>query len=153
MIKMMGAGGCNVIKFYDDFTVNTPSKSYKVPAVIILNKFVKVKTKNRGEVFNKYLIFLRDDKTCQYCGTECVPSTISLDHVHPRSLGGVTSWENLVTCCLQCNAQKGSRTCEEIGMYPRTKPKKYSDFQIRKLILLDRDVIHPEWEEYFTHMI
>jgi 5-methylcytosine-specific restriction endonuclease McrA len=67
-------------------------------------------------------VALRDNFTCQYCGTAPGRSLLTLDHIIPRSRGGVTSWENVVTACRPCNMRKGNRTPEEAGMALRKKP-------------------------------
>jgi 5-methylcytosine-specific restriction endonuclease McrA len=41
---------------------------------------------------------------CAYCGK---PAT-TLDHVRPRSKGGETTRQNLISCCASCNSRKGS---------------------------------------------
>ena len=41
-------------------------------------------------------MFLRDRFTCQYCGSR---DDLTFDHVMPRSRGGRTTWENVVTAC------------------------------------------------------
>ena len=41
---------------------------------------------------------------------------LSIDHVQPRSRGGLTTWENLVFACLACNVKKGGRTPQEAKM-------------------------------------
>jgi hypothetical protein len=43
------------------------------------------------------------DGNCLYCGR---PSE-SIDHVHPRSRGGLSVTENCVPACLACNGRKG----------------------------------------------
>lgn len=65
---------------------------------------------------NRRNIFVRDGSVCQYCGKRCPTSELSLDHVLPRSQGGQSSWENLVCCCVACNARKGGRTPSEARM-------------------------------------
>lgn len=40
----------------------------------------------------------------------------TLDHVYPRSLGGATDEDNLVTCCWSCNYGKSNYTLEQIGL-------------------------------------
>ncbi len=65
---------------------------------------------------NRRNIFARDRNRCQYCGRRFPMSELSLDHVRPRSQGGQSSWENLVCCCVRCNARKGGRTPEQAKM-------------------------------------
>lgn len=74
--------------------------------------------------FNRRNIYARDGSRCQYCGKKFATTDLSLDHVVPRSLGGVTSWENIVCACLKCNIKKGGRTPEMAGMQLITPPKK-----------------------------
>ena len=58
-------------------------------------------------------LFDRDGWTCQYCGERVSPDNATLDHRLPVSKGGPDSPENLVTCCLLCNAIKSGKTYEE----------------------------------------
>jgi 5-methylcytosine-specific restriction endonuclease McrA len=46
-----------------------------------------------------------------------------MDHVVPRSRGGRSSWDNVVTSCAPCNLRKGDRLPGEIGMHPRSRPR------------------------------
>ena len=46
-----------------------------------------------------------------------------MDHVVPRSRGGRSSWDNVVTSCAPCNLRKGNRLPSEIDMHPRTNPR------------------------------
>lgn len=66
--------------------------------------------------FSKKLLFSRDHYTCTYCGLKCLPEQLTIDHVLPRSLGGVTSFNNCVAACLQCNSSKRDRTPEIADM-------------------------------------
>ncbi|HTY83813.1 MAG TPA: HNH endonuclease, partial [Silvibacterium sp.] len=59
-------------------------------------------------------ILLRDRNTCQYCGITLHSSDLTLDHVHPRSRGGLSTWENLVACCHSCNRRKGNQLLHEL---------------------------------------
>lgn len=55
----------------------------------------------------------RDKWTCRYCGEAVTPTTATLDHIVPRSRGGLNTPENLTTACLTCNSIKSGRTYEE----------------------------------------
>jgi 5-methylcytosine-specific restriction endonuclease McrA len=74
--------------------------------------------------FNRRNIFLRDENRCQYCGQRFSTQQLSLDHVVPRSRGGLTNWENIVCACLRCNVRKGGRTPHEAGMRLVRRPVK-----------------------------
>ncbi|MEX0886303.1 MAG: HNH endonuclease [Phycisphaeraceae bacterium] len=105
--------------------VHTVRIQLAVPKVIRLLGYDRLP---RQEVkLNRRNIFARDRSTCQYCGGRYPTSELSLDHVHPRSQGGVSSWTNLVCACTRCNARKGGRTPEQARMKlvrPVVKPRR-----------------------------
>ena len=65
---------------------------------------------------NRRNIYARDGNLCQYCGHKFPTSELTLDHVLPRSQGGISSWENLVCACVACNSRKGGRTPTQAHM-------------------------------------
>jgi 5-methylcytosine-specific restriction endonuclease McrA len=75
-------------------------------------------------------ILLRDEESCQYCGKRS--RDLTLDHVMPRSRGGLSTWENLVACCRACNGRKGNRLLKEANMrlirQPRALEQEYAGF-------------------------
>jgi len=73
---------------------------------------------------NRRNLFARDRNTCQYCGRHFPTADLSLDHVKPRTQGGMDSWENLVCACIKCNAKKGGRTPDEARMKLIKKPER-----------------------------
>jgi 5-methylcytosine-specific restriction endonuclease McrA len=83
-------------------TIGNPERLWKVPPV------------NRREVLR------RDSHLCQYCGSR---HRLTLDHVTPRSKGGLHTWDNVVTACERCNGTKGDRLLHETGLKLRAKPK------------------------------
>jgi 5-methylcytosine-specific restriction endonuclease McrA len=61
-------------------------------------------------------IYLRDDFTCQYCGTilkNSRPEEIGLDHLICRVYGGDNTNRNLVTACRSCNSQRADKPWRE----------------------------------------
>lgn len=100
--------------------VRTVRLHLAVPKVIRLLGYDRL---HRQEVtLNRRNIFARDGNTCQYCGVHFPTSELSLDHVTPRSQGGESDWENLVCCCVRCNARKGGRTPHQAHMHLVRKP-------------------------------
>lgn len=54
-------------------------------------------------------VFLRDNYTCVYCGQRPDDAKhLTIDHVLPKSKGGVKSLENCVTACRRCNSWKSN---------------------------------------------
>ena len=103
-----------------DQFVCTPRYWILVPRVIRLVEYDKVP---RREVkFSRRNILARDENRCQYCGKRLPVSQLSLDHVHPRSRGGKSTWTNVVAACNPCNTRKGGRLPAEASMKLRTVP-------------------------------
>jgi 5-methylcytosine-specific restriction endonuclease McrA len=73
---------------------------------------------------NRRNIYARDKNRCQYCGKKYPTTELSLDHVVPRTMGGQSTWENLVCCCTRCNSKKGGRTPKLAHMKLITQPAK-----------------------------
>lgn len=94
----------------------------QVPRVVRLLHYDRIP--RRTVRFNRRNLFARDEHTCQYCGDDFPPSQLSFDHVVPRSRGGKTTWENIVSCCFGCNSKKGGRTPQEARMKLIRAPKK-----------------------------
>jgi 5-methylcytosine-specific restriction endonuclease McrA len=58
-------------------------------------------------------IHARERGRCFYCLRRIPPRLECLDHVVPRARVGCNSYRNLVSACMECNAQKGERPAEE----------------------------------------
>ncbi|MBI2193384.1 MAG: HNH endonuclease [Planctomycetes bacterium] len=106
----------------EDDWVKTPSVEIRVPRIIRL--LVYDKLPERAVKFNRRNIYARDEGHCQYCGKKFPTSELTLDHVVPRSLGGATTWENIVCACVRCNVKKGGRRPEQAGMRLVRMPRK-----------------------------
>ena len=89
--------------------INTVSKAFNIPSIIRLHRMVKIPI--HGRRLSRIGVFVRDNHTCQYCGT--YSKTLTLDHVTPRSKGGQHDWNNVVSACKRCNHHKGGRTPEQ----------------------------------------
>ena len=116
------------------------------PRIIRLLRFDQVP--RQGLRLNRRSLFARDGHCCQYCGQDFPPSLLSLDHVTPRSRGGRTTWENVVTCCQLCNSRKGNRTPQEAGMRLRVRPMRPKENPV-----LRHKLGHPRyqsWQPFLT---
>ena len=98
------------------YIVSSPSMSIVIPRVIILNKDTKYISELKTVRFSRKNILMRDERTCQYCSRKSSSEELTLDHVIPRSKGGLNTFTNIVTCCKQCNIKKGNKTLKEVGM-------------------------------------
>jgi 5-methylcytosine-specific restriction endonuclease McrA len=99
--------------------IHSPSKEIKLPSVLVLKDYVQME---RRPAFTRFNVFLRDRWDCQYCGEKFTTSELTFDHVVPKSRGGITSWDNIVTACQDCNLLKGARLPRECGMRPLHEP-------------------------------
>ena len=77
----------------------------EAPSVVRLRRFVRIPYRAHAPLTRR-AVFARDEWACQYCGA----SAENLDHVLPRSRGGLHVWENVVAACRRCNAKKEDRT-------------------------------------------
>ena len=100
--------------------IRSATTNFQRPNVIRLKTYVRVP---RGVTrrISRRVLFARDGWQCAYCGTS--GNRLTLDHVVPRSRGGTSVWENVVTSCAPCNHRKGDRLLEETSMQLRTTPR------------------------------
>lgn len=108
----------------NDESIGMVNRAIRVPRVILLVSYDRIP--KRHVRFSRYNIYARDKSTCQYCGRKLPRHELNLDHVIPRSLGGMSTWENVVCSCHECNRRKGGRTPEVAGMallYKPVRPK------------------------------
>ena len=85
-----------------------------IPRVIKLTYNLAVQYKELP--FCRENILVRDEFICQYCGKKFPAEELTLDHVFPKSRLGPDIWENIVTCCKECNQYKADKTPKEAGM-------------------------------------
>ena len=114
-IKSVFLDRVSIVSNYERI-VRSPSFQMNLPSVIALKNFVKPQ---RNPNFTRFNVFLRDRFTCQYCASK---KDLTFDHLLPKSKGGETNWENVVTACSTCNVKKGGRIYEKSGMLLLRKP-------------------------------
>jgi len=122
-ISLLTLGKVEVIEEYDR-ELRSRFLVIRMPAVVrLLNRFRRHK---QAVKFSRRNILARDNWKCQYCGDRIKTDEMTQDHVVPRSRGGKTNWENIVTACSDCNAKKANRTPKQAGMKLKKKPLKPS---------------------------
>ena len=102
--------------------VHTPTRTIRLPRVILLTFFDKLPCKELKLTRNN--VFERDKNSCQYCARVLPREQLNLDHVIPRDYGGKTTWENIVCSCIKCNSRKANRLPHEAGMRLIRKPSR-----------------------------
>lgn len=114
-IKAVWLDRVDIVAEYEA-TVRSQHMEIRIPSVVVLKDYVKPR---KRVAFTRFNLFLRDGFSCQYCGAR---HDLTFDHVLPRALGGVTSWENVVAACAPCNLRKGAKTLRQAGMALRNRP-------------------------------
>jgi 5-methylcytosine-specific restriction endonuclease McrA len=100
--------------------LHSATATFPWPHVIRLVHYVRVPRTVKRKISRRAL-FARDGWRCVYCGASS--GRLTLDHVVPRSRGGESIWENVVTACAPCNHRKGNRTLEEAHMHLLHTPR------------------------------
>ncbi len=118
----------------------------KWPLVIRLVAFVPI-PRRLPLPLSRRTVMARDLYTCQYCGGQPGKHELTVDHVIPRSRGGTTIWENVVTACAACNHRKGDRTPEEARLELLSQPARP---RFVAVMLLGETHAHAVWQKYLT---
>ena len=125
--------------------IRSPSTSIDMPAVVRMRK--KVNAGRYRIRFSRRNIFMRDGYCCMYCGDHLTRSQLTFDHVLPRSQGGRTEWENILSACSRCNARKGNRTPAQAGMSPIRMPYKPKTLPVRSPYV-ELGHVPQEWQDF-----
>ena len=124
----------------DEEKLRSVNASFRIPSVIQLTRYDKVPTKKVH--YCRKTIYKRDEYKCQYCGQKPSTEELSIDHVIPRSHGGLTTWENCVLACVKCNTKKANRNPLQANMKLLKIPKK------TKMNALRCDYKIKDWESF-----
>ena len=144
-IKSVFMNRVNVVSEYDR-AVHSPSFDMRLPSVIALKDYVPM---TRRPAFTRFNVFLRDGFTCQYCGIGIPTEDLTFDHVIPRSKGGTTLWENVVTACGPCNLHKSNRLPKESGIYPLRHPHPPSAYELQECgRSFPPNHLHESWRDF-----
>jgi 5-methylcytosine-specific restriction endonuclease McrA len=124
--------------------LRSAASKFPWPHVIRLLQYVRVPRIVQRKISRRAL-FARDGWRCVYCGT--TSGRLTLDHVVPRSKGGESVWENVVTSCAPCNLRKGNRLPHEVQMVLHQPPKPPAPVLF---IRLATPKIPKRWERYLA---
>jgi len=141
-IKAVCLGRVDVVSTYDT-VIHSPSLEILLPSVVSLKSYV---AQDRAPAFTRFNLFLRDGFSCQYCGRG---EDLTFDHLLPRSRGGRTTWENILTACASCNLAKGGKTPAEAAMRPRRQPCRPTMYQLQERgRRFPPNHLHESWLDY-----
>jgi 5-methylcytosine-specific restriction endonuclease McrA len=142
VVKAVFLDRVDVIAEYEH-VIRSPSFEMRLPSVIALRDFV---SQDRPPAFTRFNVFLRDGFICQYCSS---PDDLTFDHVIPRSKGGRTSWDNIVTACGPCNLAKGGRNTREAGLHLHRRPRRPTMHELQAVgRRFPPNHLHESWLDY-----
>lgn len=127
-----------------DGEMRSATTSLPVPAVVRLRYMVRVPFRSHAPL-SRRAVMMRDERRCQY--SHCRRKAGTIDHVVPRSRGGVHAWDNVVAACAQCNSKKGDRLLHELGWSLTREPEAPAGARV----LLTAAGIHrvpPAWADW-----
>jgi 5-methylcytosine-specific restriction endonuclease McrA len=124
--------------------LRSATDTFHWPHVIRLLHYVRVPRLVQRKISRRAL-FARDGWRCQYCGAG---TKLTLDHVVPRSRGGDSDWENVVTSCAPCNLRKGDRLPEEASMSLHARPRTPAP---ALFVTLSAPAIPDRWQPYLAN--
>jgi 5-methylcytosine-specific restriction endonuclease McrA len=133
-----------IVEAHPERVIRSPSRILAHPVIIRLRKYVRIPRFGARRITRR-AVFARDEFRCQYCGNG---SSLTVDHVVPRSRGGTSGWENIVTACAPCNLRKGDRLPHEAGMHPRSSPRTPP---ARLFLTLGAHSVPASWETYLAY--
>ena len=124
--------------------IRSPSFEMNLPSVIALKNFIQP---SKNPNFTRFNVFLRDKFTCQYCGDK---KDLTFDHLLPKSRGGLTDWNNVVTACSSCNVKKGGKLYKDCDLKLANKPYAPTVEDLhRNGRNFPPNFLHESWMDYF----
>jgi len=139
-------GKVEIISVYDR-EIRSVSFTFRLPSVIRLLRYIKIRKRFDYVPFSRANIYARDGYMCQYCGEVLPSSELTFDHVTPVAHGGRKDWENIVTCCVTCNRRKGGRTPDEAQMSLVRLPRRPDKAPALRITVGIRDA-PDSWRDY-----
>ena len=121
--------------------IRSVARMFPIPSVIRLVYMVKRPLMRRR--LSRQSVFYRDGFVCQYCRQ--VSKQLTLDHIMPRSRGGIHAWDNVVSACIPCNHRKAGLTPKEAQMRLIRKP---SAPRPNPYYLFHHRTIQEEWRQF-----
>ena len=144
-VKAVFLDRVNIVSEYEH-RVRSPSFEMRLPSVIALKDYIPHR---RRPAFTRFNVFLRDHFSCQYCAGRFPTQDLTFDHVLPRSRGGRTRWENVVTACADCNLRKGNRLAEDAKMRPLNTPQIPTAYELQENgRAFPPNFLHESWRDF-----
>lgn len=130
--------------------VHTPTFKIAIPEVISLKIYDRLPV---SEVkFTRRNIYEHYGYICCYCGKKFQTHDLNLEHVMPKSRGGQSTWDNIVTSCISCNLKKGDMLPREAGMKLLIQPTKPKWKGAQSLVLHSSFKVKASWQRFIDNI-
>lgn len=140
VFRSVSAGKAVVVEEHDAL-LRSARTAWRPPSVLALKRYVRMPER---VPFSRMNILIRDRSSCQYCGKRLTMDELTFDHVLPRSAGGKTNFENIVSACVPCNARKANRR----DMRPFQEPRAPTPREMAALRPMRREDVPEAWVSY-----
>ena len=128
---------------YSDKWIHSATKAFQIPSVIVLVRYIDEKFFTLP--CTRKNILVRDENQCQYCANHFQEKDLTIDHVIPKSKGGISVWNNVVAACKPCNQKKRDYLVENSPVTLIRRPKKPSYRSIIKKRVGSANI---KWKQY-----
>lgn len=140
----------NLIDHYPAGYIHTPSFRIAIPEVIALRMYDRIPV---SEIkFTRRNIYEHYNYRCCYCGEKFHSNDLNLEHIVPKSRGGLSAWNNVVTSCIPCNMRKGDLLPEEAGMKLLIKPTRPRWKGAQSLVLHSSIRMKASWQKFIDNV-
>lgn len=141
-VKLIYLNKVTVLESYPEI-VQSPQWSLAKPCVIMTKHFYKNTHKPK---FTKLNLLYRDEFKCQYCNNIFDHKNLTMDHVIPKSRGGLKNFENIVLSCAKCNEKKADKYIK-----PAKEPLIPTYYELmNKRKKHPITFAHPQWQKYLN---
>lgn len=141
-IVLVFLGKSELVHAAKDQWLHSVSEVFPVPLVVRLINYINIPYKK--VTLTRQNVFKRDSFQCQYCSKK---DHLTIDHVVPKSKGGMSTWNNLITACSRCNSMKGDRTPTEAQMKLQSMPFRPT---FASFLLNSSGYVCNEWLQYLN---
>jgi 5-methylcytosine-specific restriction endonuclease McrA len=112
------AKNCVVLDTYDRVIKTAKVENrIAIPSVISYKKMYK---RPARLALHNHTLLLRDGYECVYCEKALSEDSMTWDHYVPSSMGGKTTWGNILSACKKCNHNYGRTPANK--KKPKHKP-------------------------------
>lgn len=127
--------------------LRSKNKTWFLPTVAVIKTKFFLNRKKLPKTVNKHALCNVFDHTCQICFEKFNKSSLTIEHIYPKSKGGTKNIENITLTCISCNQNK-----KDIYPFINKKGEKINSVPVPIPVLPKYSVkIRNEWEKFFVY--